>query len=526
MTQPLMLPHRGRTYALMAAAVTVTLTLAVVLPLTLGSAPQRASGVTEALNLAPSPGSNLGTGPGTSSPTASPQPNGSATPQPTPSPAATATGPRTTQMAPLVASSAANPRAGGDFGGRPAAPGVNLTASDQGITPTTITIGAFIIDFGGANGLGAGVTGYDAPTQRKFIEAFRSAVNAGGGIGGRQLLVKTQTVDILNQQTMRDACTTFGETDRVFAVTQVLGVYGDPILKCAKDERLPFLATDGAVSSYYPAAGGYLFTSQPSTRRTILDMERRLVGLGELKGKKVGILDEDGYLKPDFDALEAALRRDGLTPVRASLSSSDSTTALRDIPTVAANFCQKGVDYVLLMVNSLYGSQFVSNIDRSPGCAPAYAVSDFDFAVVGDSFLKNMPASFFRRALAVTAGTHGNGRVGIAESAGDAQCRSIYESYTGTALDRNSAADAGYFDALAICQVIRNVVSGLTKAGPNPTRAGFVQALASLGSFDNANYSASHFAPGHTDAAGDAVRVSQAFGDCLCWKPQTAFTAP
>ena len=72
---------------------------------------------------------------------------------------------------------------------------------------------------------------------------------------------------------------------------------------------------------------------------------------------------------------------------------------------------------------------------------------------------------------------------------------------------------------LGVSQLLRD---GMVKAGVNPTRDSFVQGIQSLGTFANAGYGPSSFRPGRTDST-DAVRVSQAFGDCMCWKPQTGF---
>jgi len=393
------------------------------------------------------------------------------------------------------------------------------------VTADTITLGVFIIDFGGANSLGAGVTGYDPKQQRAYINAYVDNVNAHGGLDGRKLITKERTVDILDQQTMRDACTAFGETDKVFAVLQNFGVYGDPILKCTHDEHLPFVSNDGAIASYYAAADGNLFTTSPSTRRSFLNLEHELIRLGELKGKKVGVVYEDGYLLPDDEALVSQLNKDlGSKVVEGSLSASDATLALRQIPTVARDFCGKGVNYIVLLTNELYGSQFADNIDNNPGCRPAYAISDFDFAMNGDSFLKNMPASFFTRAVSVTSTRNGEGRVGKPEPAVDAACRKTYEDATGQKLDRNAAADSNYFNALAVCQVLRTFVQGVTAAGPNPTRVGFRDKLSQVGAFDNAYYGASSFTASRHDAP-QVDRITQAFGDCKCWKPQTDFFA-
>ncbi|MCA1720656.1 MAG: hypothetical protein LC779_05970 [Actinobacteria bacterium] len=411
--------------------------------------------------------------------------------------------------------------AAGTTGGGPA---VARTASDQGVTASTLKVGAFLIDFGRASEAGATIPGYDVAEQKRYIDALVKDMNDRGGIGGRQLLITFRKVDITDQQTMRDACTSFGQTDRVFAVLQVLGVYGDPILKCAVDQKLPFLSNDGAVSSYYSAAKGYLVTTQPSTLRTALNMEHELNRIGELKGKKVGVLYEDGYLEPDSKAMIAALKRDGHEPVEGVTSSSDVATALRQLPVIAQDFCSKGVDYVLVLVNELYTDQFHSNAERFANCRPAYAVSDFDFAMNGDSFLDGQNDSFFNRVLSVTSGRVGEGRVGKPEPAADAACRLAYEKNSGVKADRNVAAESRYFNAIAACGVLNILKRGFEAAGPNPTRSSFVASFARLGAFANPGYGSSSFTAQRYDAP-EVVRISRAFLDCKCWKPQTDFFA-
>ena len=529
MTQPSLpgLPSRGRTYAFMSGIVATLLVLAVALPFALGKKSSSDAGGTQSLGqLQPGPGGALVPS-GAALPTA--LPSGGLVPGGSPALNAAgggllgAPGTTTGGVAPAPGVSG---KSGGVLGGTRGTSNVMRTASDQGVTADTIKLGVFIIDFGGANSLGAGVTGYDPKAQQSYVSAYVDDVNAHGGVNGRRLVPVERTVDILNQQTMRDACTAFGETDRVFAVAQVLGVYGDPILKCAHDEHLPFLSNDGAVQSYYAAADGNLFTTSPSTRRSFLNLEHELIRLGELKGKKVGVLYEDGYLLPDDKALVAQVNRDlGVQVVKGSLSASDSTLALRQIPTVAQDFCGKGVNYVLMLTNELYGSQFADNVDKNPGCRPSYAISDFDFAMDGDSFLKNMPASFFTRAIAVTSTRNGEGRIGKPEQPVDAACRKAYETASsGHALDRNASANSDYFNALAACQVLRTFVQGVTAAGANPTRVAFRDGLSRVGSFDNAYYGPSSFTTARHDAP-QVIRLTQAFGDCTCWKPQTDFYA-
>ena len=510
------LPSRGRTYAFMAGVVATTLTLAVALPLALGERPEAAGTSSEALELGEGGAPLLpGAEPGAPLPSASagvlldpvtgqPLPAGSV-------PLAAAPG------APAAPGTPGAPAAPAQPGARPAA----RTASDQGITPDAVKVGIFLIDFGRANDLGASVAGYDPATQERYARAFLDEINATGGIGGRRVVPVFRKVDILSLQSMRDACVSFGQTDRVFAVAQVLGVYGDPILVCAQQQKLPFLSNDGAASSYYAQSRNYVITTQPSTLRTNLNMARELIRLGELRGKKTGVVYYDGYLLDDNKAMLAELRRNQVDVVEGQLSLS-TAEALRQLPVIARDFCEKRVEVVLLGTNKLFAERFVENVDRNPGCRFAYAVSDFDFAMAGDSFISGMPPSFFQRALSVTASRVGEGRVGLPEQPAAARCRTIADRRAGTRLDRNDATKTDYFNVTAICGVLSVLREGMVRAGTNPTRESFVQAVQSLTGFENPGYGPGAFRPGRTHAT-DAVRVSQAFGDCTCWKPQTGF---
>ena len=528
------LPNRGRTYAFMAGVVATTLTLAVVLPLALGNRTSDTVTANDTIAFSSSAPGAPAIGPVTgqplpSSPDAPGQPLPSAAPgQPLDQPAPASTLAPGAPGAPGTVGSPGQPQpgpaqpdgAGGSTGGGAGSPRTR-TASDQGITADTVKVGFFLIDFGKANDLGASVAGYDPATQERYARAFVDEANATGGIGGRRLVPVFRKVDILSLQSMRDACVSFGQTDRVFAVGQVLGVYGDPILVCAQQQKLPFLANDGAASSYYSQSRNYVITTQPSTLRTNLNMVRELARLGELKGKKVGVVYYDGYLLSDNQKMLGELRRNNVDVVEGQLSL-ETAQALRQLPVIARDFCDKGVDLVLLGTNKLFAERFVQNVDQNPGCALTYAVSDFDFAMAGDSFISGMPASFFRRALSVTASRVGEGRVGIAEQPAAARCRGIADKRAGTRLDRNSATNTNYFNATAICQIVQLLRDGMVRAGTNPTRESFVQAVQGLGAFENAGYGPSSFRPGRSDST-DAVRISQAFGDCKCWKPQTAF---
>ncbi|GAC1311877.1 MAG: hypothetical protein NVSMB12_00890 [Acidimicrobiales bacterium] len=383
------------------------------------------------------------------------------------------------------------------------------------MTPTTVRLGVELVDFGGANSLGAGVAGYDPKAQKSYYEAFIKDVNAHGGAAGRRIEPIYYTVDILRPETFTAACNQLIDGDHVFAVTNVLGVYGDPILCVTRQHKTPFLAVDGAISAYYPASQGLLFTIVPSTLRTVSNMAYELIRSGEIKGKTVGLLNEGEYLHDDFAALVSYMRSQGIKVVQQEIAAVDTSKAASQLPAAVQAFRAAGVNYVLLMTNSLYASQFVQ--DAEPVGFPAYAESDFDYEMAGDSFLSQMPSDYFRHAVSVTSSRVGEYRVSLPEPAADHDCATVYGGGIATA-----RADANYLNALAACDLVRLFTTGFTRAGVNPTRQTFAKAIQALGRVDLAGVGPSSFGPSKTDAP-DAVRIDQAFADCKCWKPQTGF---
>ncbi|MBW3613784.1 MAG: ABC transporter substrate-binding protein [Actinobacteria bacterium] len=396
--------------------------------------------------------------------------------------------------------------------------GVARTASDQGVTPESIRLGVVITDLGGTSALGFKPSGYNPDEQKRYFDAHIDELNRQGGVNGRKIQAFYEIVDILDQNSMRTACRTLAQDKKVFAVTHVLGVYGDPILCFTEQQKLPYLAWDGAVLDYYSRSGGLLFTTQPSTRRTSLDMVRRLNELGELNGKKIGILRYAEYLDTDMTALVDYTKAlvGELNVVDAEISVSNVGAVPGQLSLAVDRFQQAGVKQVFLMTNTLYAQQFVSQAERR-GFLPDYAVSDFDYASAGNGFLTDMPASFYRRGLMVTSTRVGDGQP---TDPVDAACNEV-----ASAVEKRKLAppDKLFYNYMASCGLVRLFAQGVSGAGTNPTRRGFSEALQRLGSFPNPGFAASSLAPGKF-AATDQIRLVQAEAGCKCWRPAGDFT--
>lgn len=397
--------------------------------------------------------------------------------------------------------------------------GTALLASDDGITPTTVTLGVILPGLGALASFGVDVSELDPSIQRTYWASAVARINAAGGIDGRRLAVVYATASILSPDSMRSACASLTEDHHVFAVANVLGITGDPVLCVTRDHDTPYIGIDGEDPSYYQISQGRLVTLEPSTARTLSILVDRTATLGAIRGRTVGVLHDTGPGGIDGAALRAMLLARGARGVvDAPLSDDDPLIVTGEVAQAEQRMQRQRVSTVLLLTNAVYGTVFATQADQSH-YSPTYFMGDLGFATAGDSFVSNMPPSFFRQAYAVTTTEVGRGRGGLPESPLDLGCRLDYQRFVGTAVPRDSADDVA---ALASCAVAQILTMGLTADGPNPTRAGFSADLAQAGSFALPGFGRGLLAPGHLDAADDVSLVA-ARADCQCYQAVDGF---
>ena len=393
----------------------------------------------------------------------------------------------------------------------PAPGGAVLAPSEIGVTATTVTIGVILPSLGSIAAFGIDVSQLDPKIQRSYWDAAVERLNAAGGVVGRRLEVTYATGDILSADSMRAACRTLTEDHKVFAVANVLGVSGDPILCVTKDHATPYVGVDGADPSYYHVSEGRLVTLEPSVSRSLALFFDRMGG--EIAGRTVGVVHPGNGPGLDGSSLRAALMAHGAKAViDGPLGDQDPLIVSGQVAGAERRMQQAGADVVVLLTNAVYGTIFATQADQSR-FTPTYLMSDLEYATAGDSFLANMPQSFFKRALAVTTTEVGRGRANLPESSLDAGCRNDYEHYANKLVGRDSADGAA---AVASCAVVQLITMGLTGAGPNPTRAGFTAALQSAGSFAIPGFGRGVLGPDRLDAA-DEVALVAGHGDCECY---------
>ncbi len=391
--------------------------------------------------------------------------------------------------------------------------GTALVASDRGVTPTTITLGVILPSLGAIAAFGINVSQLDPKTQRTYWASAVARVNAAGGIDGRRLQVVYATATILSPDSMRAACRSLTEDHHVFAVANMLGVSGDPVLCVTRDHATPYLAISGEDPSYYRISQGRLVTLEPSTTRSLTLLVDRLDQLGAVRGRTFGVVHDTGPGGVDGALVRSLLRGRGARSVLdAPLGNEDPLIVTGEVTAAEKHMAKARVDTVLLFTNAVYGTVFAAQAQQDR-FTPTYAVTDLGFATAGDSFTANMPPAFFRQALAVTTTELGQGNAGLRESRLAAGCRLAYAATVTFKVPRDGG-DA--VPAIAACALVELFTLGANGAGPNPTRAAFASALARVGAFAVPGFGRGFLAPDHLDAA-DVVEVARARADCQCW---------
>ena len=299
-----------------------------------------------------------------------------------------------------------------------------LTASDHGVTATTITIAFLLADLGSLSQLGFGVPGFNVKDQEAYIRVFVDNINAQGGVYGRQIDPVFVTYDPTNQQTSagrvphRDAGPRDLRGDRQRRRAQRAR---PAVLHRAEPHAAHRPRFVRHAAALYEQSGGYLFTINASGLRSLANMAYLLDARGLLKGKRIGIIDRDfpGTVQTVTDGLVTTLEQYGYeVTYRVDLSMDDGTAASQ-VPVAVQQMQTHGVDAIMLLTDFIIGTEFVQSADRR-AYRPLYFASDFG-PMTSDTAVMSMPASF--QAVGVTTARTGEWRVGAPEPAVDAACR-------------------------------------------------------------------------------------------------------
>jgi ABC-type branched-subunit amino acid transport system substrate-binding protein len=384
----------------------------------------------------------------------------------------------------------------------PGGPNAPLTASDRGVTATTIKLGFTVLDTSKTQALGLSPPGYTTQGQIDYANAQLDAINAAGGINGRKVVGVFATMDPTNNSSGDAACQQLTEDEKVFAVI------GGGSVRCVTQQHATPMFAPGTSASDFAAAGRLLATASPMTTREFRNWAYALDQVGSLNGKTVGILSDASQDADVNAALVPALRALGHSPFVYSLSS-DIQTASSQIPIAVQAMRSHNVDALLVPTAFIYLDQFTQEAEAQL-YRPRYLVSDDNGLTL--NALVSLTGQSFDGAIGITNLRGADAASGEPEQAVATRCRETYNRFAHANL--TYASGDPFFQ---ICDGTIVFAKAATLAGPSLTRSRYAQATQQLGSFDLPGVYGGHFGPGKTDFA-DLVRPLVYRKSCHCWR--------
>lgn len=406
------------------------------------------------------------------------------------------------------------PGPGGLSPGAPGSPGVVLTATDRGVTASSIKVGVLVPDVAGLSTINLSVQAGDPAEQYRV---FFNRINAAGGIHGRKIVPVYRTYDLLDESDRNQACIYMTQDQKVFAVFDGGVFLGPPMLCIAQQNRTPFMRQASVPDEYTAAAKGYLITTSPGLQRFDRSFAWELHQTGALAGKRIGIFgDSYSDSKPGIDAFVAQLKALGYTIIHRTELAISSGTQQAQIPVEVAEMKRQEINVVVIVTGTTQATTFVTNA-QSQQFFPKYYVSDHQFAAY-DAYTANLPESF-DGTIGFTTLRTGESRAGIKEPAFDAACLSYYNTATGKNIPRgNTEAQL----ILSHCSNVELFKAAALRAGATLTRDRLSAGFQSLGSVVIANAGRGSFGPGKLGAL-DQLRTVRWEFDCKCYLHVTGF---
>ena len=360
----------------------------------------------------------------------------------------------------------AGPAGTGGTGGTGGAGAAKLTASDVGVTPTTIKIGIGILTIGQAANF-APIEGQDPDDQREQWKVFIDRVNTDGGVLGRKLVPYYQEYDITSVESAHAACVTLTQTYHVFAVFGL-----DPTCVAVQNKTLCFCS--GAIGADVYTKSRFLAISKsPSLERVMSDWARALHRLGKLRGRTLGMLLDQNYQPTAQRSIIPTLKALGYKIKYTAVVTGDISQQPVQSAAAVGPMRSAGVDAVILnTANFVSVNAFVNQADKEQW-KPQYFVNDPN--TIG-TFFGGMPESW-KGALAITYGGWSTPGHPVPVEQG---CLDYFNKKTGKSYTIKSAQVHTLVDA---CTWMNVFPMAGRAVGPNLTRFGMSAAVQRLGAF-------------------------------------------
>ena len=328
----------------------------------------------------------------------------------------------------------------------------DAVAAADGVTATTVTVGQSAAFSGPAAELGK--------DMRNGIQAYFDQVNRAGGVQGRKLVLKSLDDGYEPPRAAENTRKLIQED--VFAL---LGYVGTPTSEASKpiftEARVPFVGAFTGAELLRSPLNRYVFNVRASY---YAETDAIVELLTKLDLKRIAVFyQNDSYGKAGLTGVERAMTARSLKIVGVGTVERNSVDVAAAVKEIAA----KDPQAVVLISAYKSCAAFIKAMKKA-GVHPQFMNVSF----VGS------------KALAAELGVEGQG-VGISQVVPFPWFigTPIVKEYQRNLNASNNAAEVG-FGSLEGYIAARVFVEGLRRAGPNPTREGFVSAMETLRDYD------------------------------------------
>lgn len=374
------------------------------------------------------------------------------------------------------------------------APAEELTASDVGITETTIKIGVAVSDLEAVRA--AGISIPDTLTTEHLFDRYQvfvDDINEAGGINGRQIELTQLVWNPLDQSTFDSLCAAATIDNELFAVMNGTGLSGIA-RECLFDSGMVVMYGDVMGQAEFDT-GLAIGLAPPSEAVAAAGAKAWIETTDAPAGSVVGVLANNGpAISAAGQAAKATLEEAGYTVILVELNSqSGDNAAINEEGAAAVGAFQAEGAVHALVTTPFTESQGFWNAAAAAGLT--FSLLDSSSSGCSAFGLSRAPAAAYGSEC-ITAYDHSTDGTSIRpDTEFEAQCRANFdenfESYYGGKSYPGVPAGQIITDVNGKqlisdytpqeCALMNILKLGLAAAGVNPTRASFVEAVLNLG---------------------------------------------
>ena len=406
-----------------------------------------------------------------------------------------------------------------------------LTATDRGVTAEAIKVGFTVIDLAGIDELG--ISPNVRPDASRAIDAFVDYANKRGGVLGRRIEAFKVKPQLLNTDHQRQKCVELTQTHGVFAVMDSFAFGAETSTACITAENKTLLLNGNPGSADNVRLGfPYHVSVHKDDNRKMKDLAAAAKASGFFDPatgfRKLGIFSDacissSSIFDSPTEGLKAYLTAAGVKGwSEFRISDCDPAGAQRGGAQAVVQFKDDGVTHVLLASRPPVVESYL-NAAGSARYYPKYFSGDYMNLAVGGLTDKYEPEGF-DGALGVTQTHAGEGAIGKPLPPLTQTCSEILTDHglepISSAPPRDISDD---IEVLELCESFLLFLQVATAAGPDLTRATWVNALAGIGDFRAAVVDLARFDRRGKMTGGDTVKLIKWHRSCTCWHELTDF---